>query len=169
MEERHICHICGEEHGLDDINHFEIKGETKKVAEAISNTLACDIEEIIDTSKRTGPLGFLLSGYQAMKKKLTVIEDIENNPSCYNIIIIGTPVWVKTMSTPVRTYLDRNWKCFNKVAFFCTYGGTGAETTFHDMEGLCSQKPVSLFNLRTKEIKKEDYIQKVKQFISEIE
>ena len=31
MKERHMCHICGEEHGLDDINHFEIKGKTKKI------------------------------------------------------------------------------------------------------------------------------------------
>jgi hypothetical protein len=25
------CCVCGEEHGLDDIHHIEIKGETKKV------------------------------------------------------------------------------------------------------------------------------------------
>ena len=31
MEERHVCHICGEEHGLDDINYFEIKGKIKKI------------------------------------------------------------------------------------------------------------------------------------------
>ncbi len=72
------------------------------------------------------------------------------------------------MSTPVRTYLNQNWRCFNKVAFFCVYGGTGAETTFYDMEGFCAQKPVSLLSLRARELKKEDYIQRIKQFISEI-
>ena len=25
------CCVCGEEHGLDDINHIEIKGEQKKI------------------------------------------------------------------------------------------------------------------------------------------
>lgn len=28
-----VCCVCGEEHGLDDINHIEIKGEKKKVCE----------------------------------------------------------------------------------------------------------------------------------------
>ena len=26
-----LCCVCGEEHGLDDIDHVEIKGETKKI------------------------------------------------------------------------------------------------------------------------------------------
>jgi len=26
-----VCCVCGEEHGLDDINHIEIKGNTKKI------------------------------------------------------------------------------------------------------------------------------------------
>jgi hypothetical protein len=25
------CCVCGEEHGLDDIKHIEVKGETKKI------------------------------------------------------------------------------------------------------------------------------------------
>jgi len=149
--------------------YYSRTGRTKKVAETISNILSCDIEEIVDIKKRTGSLGFFHSGRQAIKKKLTVIKNTEKEPSEYDIVIIGTPVWVKTMSTPVRTYLDQNWKCFNKVAFFCTYGGTGAETTFYDMEGLCSQKSVSLLSLKAKELKKEDYLQKVKQFIGSLQ
>jgi len=31
MEEGHVCLVCGEEHGLDDIYHIEIKGKTKKI------------------------------------------------------------------------------------------------------------------------------------------
>ena len=130
--------------------YYSRTGRTKKVAEIISDILSCDIEEIVDTKKITGPLGFFHSGRQAIKKKLTVIKNTEKEPSEYDIVIIGTSVWVNTMSTPVMTYLDQNWKYFNKVAFFCTYGGTGVETTFYDMEGLCSQKPVSLLNLRSK-------------------
>ena len=144
--------------------YYSRTGRTKKVAETILNNLSCDIEEIVDIKKRTGPLGFFHSGRQVIKKKLSVIKNTEKEPSEYDIVIIGTPVCAKTMSSPVMTYLDKNWKYFNKVAFFCTYGGTGAETTFYDMEGLCAQKPVSLLKLRAKELKKEDYIQKVKQF-----
>ena len=27
----HVCLVCGEEHGLDDIHEMEINGETKKI------------------------------------------------------------------------------------------------------------------------------------------
>ena len=30
-DDSHVCLVCGEEHGLDDIHHIEIKGETKKI------------------------------------------------------------------------------------------------------------------------------------------
>jgi len=26
-----VCCVCGEEHGLDEIEHVEIKGKTKKI------------------------------------------------------------------------------------------------------------------------------------------
>jgi len=29
------CCVCGEEHGLDDIHHIEIKGDTKKSVKAV--------------------------------------------------------------------------------------------------------------------------------------
>ena len=31
MKGRHVCLVCGEEHGLDDIHHIKIKGKTKKI------------------------------------------------------------------------------------------------------------------------------------------
>jgi len=31
MTECYVCVCCGEEHGMDDIHHIEIKGETKTI------------------------------------------------------------------------------------------------------------------------------------------
>jgi hypothetical protein len=31
--------VCGEEHGLDDIDHVEIKGETKKVCKECATAI----------------------------------------------------------------------------------------------------------------------------------
>jgi hypothetical protein len=30
-EKHHVCLVCGEEHGLDDIHNIEIHGENKKI------------------------------------------------------------------------------------------------------------------------------------------
>ena len=148
--------------------YYSRTGNTKKVAGAISNFLNCEIEEIIDTEKRKGAYGFLNSSRQTIKKELTKIQAIKNNPADYDLTIIGTPVWVKTMSTPIRTYIDQHWNSFNKVAFFCTYNGSKNNIVFDGMEGLCAQKPISLLSLRAGELKNKKFSQKVNQFVNEI-
>ena len=39
MEEKHICLVCGEEHGLDDIHEFEVHGETKKICKGCATAV----------------------------------------------------------------------------------------------------------------------------------
>ncbi len=143
-------------------------GITQKVAEAISEILECDIEEIRDTKNRKGALGYLASFKDAVSKKLTTIEEIKKNPASYDIIIIGTPVWTSTMSTPIRAYISQNKQHFQEVAFFCTQHVSGSENTFRNMEGLCEKKPLALLEIKTKEVKKNKYIQKVKEFTDKI-
>lgn len=145
---------------------YSRSGNTRKVAEALLNSLKCDIEEILDTQNRSGPVGFLRSGYQASRRKLTVLQDIKNDPSQYDLLIIGTPVWGGNMSTPIRTYIQQNKEKFNNVAFFCTYGNSGQEKTFSEMEGLCGRAPLSTFGVSVKELAKSSYQQKIDQFVT---
>ncbi|MEM3403624.1 MAG: hypothetical protein QXJ17_03660 [Nitrososphaeria archaeon] len=60
------------------------------------------------------------SGRDAGSKKLTIIEKIKKHPRMYDVVVIGTPVWNNTMSTPIRTYILQYREQFKKIAFFCT-------------------------------------------------
>ena len=140
-------------------------GHTKKVAETIADLLDCDRQELIDTQDRSGFIGYVRSGYQALKKDLTVLKDIKL--SGYDLVIIGTPVWVLTMATPVRTFLHTHKGQFKKVAFFCTYGGMGAERTFSAMEKMCT-RPVAVVAVRVIDLATKKYIKKVEKFVHEL-
>lgn len=148
--------------------YYSRTGRTKQVANIISNLLNCDTEEIIDTKKRTGPLGYLSSGRQAIQKQLTTLQNTTKTPAHYDLIILGTPIWVNTTSTPMRTYIHQHKNHFKHVAFFCTYGGTGVKTTFDDMEELCGKKPINTLSLKVKEIKNEEHTEKIKKFVQEL-
>ncbi|MGZ7047653.1 MAG: flavodoxin family protein [Methanobacterium sp.] len=137
---------------------------TRKVAEEIKNSLDCDIEEIIDTQNRSGPLGYMRSGRDASRGKLTILKDIINDTSQYDLLIIGTPLWAWHVSTPVRTYIHNNQANFNNVAFFCTAGGKGFDGAFNDMEELSGKSPLATLGVREKEIKDESYKSKVAEF-----
>ena len=149
--------------------YYSRTGHTKKAAETIAEMLGCDREEIIDKQGLSGPLGWLRSGYQTTKKSLTELKDLESDLSVYDLVIIGTPVWAGTVSVPVRTFVSQYKDLLCKVAFFSTHSGDETQNEFVEMEALCKTQPVSVVSFSSKEVEKEDYIEKVKEFVSGLE
>jgi len=148
--------------------YYSRTGNTKKVGDGIAKELQCDSEELVDTVNRSGPIGWLASGRQAMKKELTKIKPIQKETAMYDLVIIGTPIWAGDMSSPVRTYLAENTEKLKKVAFFCTERNRGDEAAFKSMEGLCGKKPAGTLAVKAKDISDGSYMDKVKKFAGEI-
>lgn len=147
---------------------YSRSGNTRRVAEEIKNSLDCDIEELIDTQNRSGPLGYMRSIIHAMRKTPAKLEEIKNDPANYDLIIIGTPVWNMRMSTPIRTYITQNQAKFNNVAFFGTSMSAPLDGTFNEMTELSVASPIAELSLRGKENKKENYKSKVAKFVKVI-
>ena len=143
-------------------------GRTRKVGEAIATALDCDSEELVDTRKRSGPIGFIRSGREAQSKQLTVLQPVKRDPSLYDIVILGTPIWAGTMSSAMRTYIAENKSKFNRVAFFCTQGGTEYKRVFDEMVALCDKQPVGTIAIRQNEVKKGEFQEKVRQFADSV-
>jgi len=148
--------------------YYSRSGNTKKVAEEISNRIKCDIEEIIDNKNRKGIIGWLRSGRDAHSKKLTTIKEIIKDPSKYDLVAIGTPVWAGLMAPAVRTYIYENKGKFKNVGFFCTCGSSpGDIKTFEEMEDYIGITPLSKLSITTKELK-TNHEDKLKSFIKGI-
>ena len=98
-------------------------GTTRRIARAVADSLKADIEEITDLKKRTGLFGFLGAGRDAWRRNCSPIGDTAKDPADYDMVIVGSPVWVGRMSSPVRSYLTRHRGRFKAIAFFCTCGG----------------------------------------------
>jgi flavodoxin len=148
---------------------YSRSGNTKKIAESISESLDCDIEEIVDTEKRGGIIGYIKSGYEASRGKLSKIEDTKNDVAQYDLVIIGTPVWAGKMAVPVRTYITQNHAKFNNMAFFSTAGGTNFDGTFSDMKEVSGTSPIAEIGIRTKEVQDGSYKTKVTEFLTKIQ
>ncbi|MFX1496887.1 MAG: flavodoxin family protein [Promethearchaeota archaeon] len=143
-------------------------GNTKQLAELISQQGNWKFEEIIDTKKRKGIIGFLKSGYEATRKKLTIIKELEKNPALFDSLILGTPIWNKRMSTPIRTFIVQNKSKMKKIAFFCTEGSKGGFKTFENMAELCGMQPTATLEITKQDIKNDLHLNKVKNFVQEI-
>jgi len=150
------------------VTFYSRSGKTKKVAEAISEILKCDKEEIFDTKNRKGIPGFLSAGTDANLRRLTTIKEIKNNPSLYDLVIIGTPIWSSNISTPIRTYLSLYKEDFKKVAFFCTRLSSDSKKVFDDIKNITQKTPLALLELSSREVARDQYMQKVKEFIENL-
>jgi flavodoxin len=103
--------------------YYTRTGNAKSVAETVAAELGADIEEVIDTKKREGTLGWLSAGRDAMGQKETEIAQTKRTPTDYDLVIIGQPVWAGNPTPAIRTYLNKNDLSGKKVALFFTDAG----------------------------------------------
>jgi flavodoxin len=129
---------------------------TKKLAEDIAGKINADIEEINPKVNYQGKIGYARGGKDAISEKIIDIDSLNCDPSEYDVVYLGTPVWAGKSSTPILSYIKQNEGKFNNVKFFVTAGGRGFESTFEQMEKY-SKKPLKTLGLTTKEVKKDEY------------
>jgi len=149
------------------LTYYSRTGVTRKLVDYIVKKISAETEEIKDTVKRIGIIGYLFAGRDAMKRRLTKLEPMKFNPADFDLVIIGTPIWSWNMSVPVRTYLNEYKNQFKQVAFFCTMGGSGDETAFREMGEIIGKKPLAVLSLRTKEVVSGQF-EKAYKFCEEI-
>lgn len=120
---------------------YSRSGHTLDVATAIAERCEADLELIRDKTPRDGLLGWWRSAFEALFRRQPWIQPSRRSVSDYALVIIGTPVWVGRMASPVRSYLLRQRTRLRRVAFFCTHGGTGGNKVLAEMEALCGRRP----------------------------
>ena len=129
---------------------------TKQLAENIANEIDADIDEITPKVNYQGKMGYARGGKHAIQEKIVDLEGLKFDPSEYDMVYVGGPIWAGKAANPVISYLKENEGKFNNVKFFLTAGGSGFEGGFSQMEKY-SKKPLKTLALTTKEVKKDDY------------
>ena len=146
--------------------YYSRSGNTRQVAEAIAQELGAVIEEIVDRKRRSGALGFLGGCKDALFNKLTEIDEPMNDPSTFELVVIGTPVWAGKMTPAVRTWLSRFLDSLPQVAFLATAGGQSGAGTFKGMGKVLGKRPVDTLSFTEKQLKAEDWRGEVRQFVA---
>jgi len=149
--------------------YYSRTGVTRKVAEEIAQALKCDVEELQDVRSRRGLFGWLRSGFEAAQKKCPDIKPVTRDLTEYNLVIVGTPVWASTMASPLRTWLSRNVRKFEKVALFCTMGGSDSGHTFPDIGVYCDADSLAELALRKNEVALGQHSQRVRDFVAKLQ
>lgn len=136
--------------------YFSRSGTTARLASMLAGMLHADLEAIRESGAdpdaeprgarkgaRKGARGYLRSLIEAVRQRPAAIEPPVHDPAAYDVVIVGSPVWARSVSSPVRAWLVAHRASLKHVAFFCSLGGSGAANALDQMRVLAGKPPVA--------------------------
>ncbi|MBO7719114.1 MAG: flavodoxin [Methanosphaera sp.] len=147
------------------IAYYSRTNITKKVATDIAEKLDCDIEQIKPKVNYGSKIGYARGIKDAMSEKIVDLETLEYDPSDYDEVILGVPVWASKAANPLISYIDKNRGKFKNIRIFVTAGSTGFESTIKQIEEYTGLKAAKTLQLRSVDVKNDAYESKIKEFI----
>lgn len=132
--------------------YFSRTGFTRIVARQLARACHADLEAIDDLQGRSHATSYAQSAFEALCHQSPLIERTTHAPQDYALVAVGGLVWMWNMASPVRSYLRRHHGQFERLALFCTYGGSGSRKVLQDMQALCDRPAVDTLALRDADI-----------------
>ncbi|MCP4451284.1 MAG: hypothetical protein GY809_07460 [Planctomycetes bacterium] len=148
--------------------YYSLTGHTRQIAEAIAAAHDADLEVIEDTFNRNTGLRSPRSAVEGLLGLRSSITPPTHDPSEYDLVVVGTPVWIARLSSPVRAYLSQQRASLERVAFFCTQGAIGGKWALQDMAKVSGQWPIARMIISERHLNTPVVEQKIAQFMSKI-
>lgn len=121
--------------------YYSRMGYTKKIAYEKANLLGGDILQINTTCNTSGTLGFWWCGRFGMLRRGMSINDIDIDLKKYKRIIIVSPIWVFSISGPIRYFCKRYCNDFNSTEYILThFMRCNFESAALELDGIIGKK-----------------------------
>ena len=123
--------------------YYSRSGKTEGVMREIACALDCELVEVHDRVRRSGALGWLRCGIDAMRKKTRAVSRLETKRNLweYKLVILGTPIWAGRCSSVMRGLLKRRGYEMADVAYVITHGSEEPYREVFDQMDLYVLKP----------------------------
>ena len=146
---------------------YSLGGTTRIVADELVRLLSADSYGIVEARRRKGLVDYLLAGFESLAKGVPAIVD-SCEPSAYDMVVLGTPVWAGSMASPMRSFLLAHRREFDKVACFCTMSERGAKNTLREMKVLTRSEGAPTFSAREADVSNGSYLPQLETFATSL-
>jgi len=122
---------------------YSLEGNTRLIANMISKIAKTDILELKPKKQLNSKSFFkyIWGGKQIVMNEKPELEDYKVDCGKYDLIFIGTPVWVSTYAPAIKTFISANDLGKKDIALFCCYGGTPGRT-FNELKKTLSKNKI---------------------------
>lgn len=150
------------------IVYYSRSGYTRRVAQALANGCAADVEELRPVRDYTGVLGYLRAAADTLRLRTPLLEPLQHDPSAYQLVVVGTPVWAGRIPAPVYTFLSEHAARCRHLAAFSTMGGQGADKVLDAMAELAGKPLAGRLVLTDREVDAGDYVERGPAFTRQL-
>lgn len=158
---------------------YSNSGTTLSVAECIAQDLKAELDAIEEVKPRP-PLifqgrkskatagAFMKAALAAVFGRGSRIADTRIDPSGYDLVVVGTPVWGGSLTPAVRSYLRRHRKTLQRVAFFCSAGDPSKMRVFGQMRRIAGKDPVATVAVRSEDARTDACPRAISDFVARV-
>ena len=90
------------------------------------------------------------------------------NPADYDLVVVATPIWNASLSSPVRAYLARYGGSIRQVAHALTCGGFAIDRVFAQMAEASGRQPVARLAVREREFATPEMTRRIDRFAAQV-
>ncbi|HAL73813.1 MAG TPA: flavodoxin [Clostridiales bacterium] len=112
------------------VAYYSLDGNTRRVAEAIAAAMSTDLLYIrpYKEIKAKWFWKYFLGGAQVSMGLTPKLMPMIPDPADYEFILLGSPVWARSFTPPVKAFLRTDVIKGKKIAFFFSHS-SGADKT----------------------------------------
>ena len=152
--------------------YYSRTGNTEKLMEEIAGELGCEKVRLSDGVDRSGLLGWLRSGMQAMARHVPQVDKPETELPLgeYDLVIIGTPVWAGRSSAVMRSFLkERGGEIRNAAYVLTRSSGSQYQEVYRQMDLCVPAGHLAAVSLRSGDVGwafwQEEFLRQVRAFL----
>ncbi len=145
--------------------YYSRTGRTHAVAETVARCAQGDVQPLGDTRKRTGPIGWVLCVFDALRRATARIEPLDVEVEDYDLVFVGTPVWADSAAPAVRAFVITFGPRCKHLAFFATHWGPQPGRTFSELAERADQLPAGTLSVSAREIAQTTWAPKTRDFV----
>ncbi len=151
------------------IVYYSLNGTTEKVARQLASLLDLPLFRIEDVSSRRGFFGYMKSGFESVAKKTPKIRPIEDFEPDGDHLILLSPVWAGSMSSPVRTFCTLHAGRYADFSLILTHQDTKNDyaTVQQEIATILGAKPDRFGSFCDKQIHPDDILALGRQFMED--
>ena len=149
--------------------YYSKSGINEKLALEAAKGFNGQLEKLIDKDQRRGLFGLLRCLLDALRKKLTRLEPVRNDPKDFELVVLATPLWADSLTPAARTYITQQRDKLKKLVFISICGmGAANKNIMAYLEATLGKKPAAVLLLSRNEFRNNSYQAKLKSFINSL-